>query len=200
VTSAALVGGLVGGAALFLVIVVSTVHLDNKKTAKWIVRHLQKSGKPVELRSNYLSGAWNPSKPDVAGRIMERGRAAYTLDDAGIIHLRFQPTRGPERHLSGPVPDSVVHESPAAARRHKRARHVFMAYAGFVVAGFLIGYFTATGPQVRRVVAGGVGVFLAMVAAWLTILVLQVALAVVTSRQRHPSPSTTDAGTAATTR
>lgn len=148
-----------------------------RNSPSWIVRQLQEKG-TVKVGVRYAGGTWNPSKDSVEGRVWIRGQATYTLDDAGIVHLRIEPKKGAEQTFSGPIPQSLVHPSEKSLRVRKRVRALLLGYLAFIVIGFFVGFAVAGGPALHRLIAGLIGMAVAIILAWFLVTVLRVWLSI----------------------
>lgn len=155
------------------------VHRQNARTAKVIVRRLKKTGQPYTVKASYMRGVWNPAKrPGFENAILERGIATYSLDDNGLVHLRFTSTSGHELHLSGAVPDSAI--GSTAEHQHARSlmRRAVLGYISLLAVGASMGAAVDRGDVADHVLGAVVGLFAAMVAAVLLVWVVRVGKAV----------------------
>jgi hypothetical protein len=148
-------------------------HRAKRNYPKWIVPQLQKKGS-VRVGVRNAGGTWNPAKPTVAGRVFASGRATYTLDEGGIVHLQVQPKKGPEHDFSGPLPDVHELESPRTERLRRLGRLVSVAFVATLGVGFAIGYFVAGGAAGSRLAWGLLGLGVAWLIVWLGMLIVRV--------------------------
>ena len=148
-------------------------------TPKGVLRHLRKSGN-VRLRHvKTTDGIWNPSKPlGLDNRLYGPGEAIYSLDDPATVTLQFRAKDGQVKRYSGPVPETIIHPSEKVQRARKLARWVFVGYFAVVVIGFGIGWAVGGGSPLHRLIAGVIGMFIAMALMWLATLVIQVGLSI----------------------
>lgn len=125
-------------------------------TQHWVAARLRDHGSPVEVQVRRLRGTWNPSnsKDLLTG---ERGRAVYTVDDAGMVRLCLQPRRGPPRKYVGPMP-----QIPPRRNSHLM-RLIVIGYTTFLVAGFALGTLASSGSLGTRLLWGCGGLAAAMI-------------------------------------
>jgi hypothetical protein len=135
------------------------------RSVRGIMRRLTHPGSKYSVRSGYINGVWDPSKPlGSSNPLLDRGKAEYSLDDKEHVHLVFRSASGGVREFSGQVPDAF-HDSPIH-RRYKRTVHVILgSYLALISAGFTVGYVVASGGIATRFVVGLVGAFVAMALA-----------------------------------
>jgi hypothetical protein len=146
-----------------------------KNTPRRIVRRLQSPGDSVQASVSSLNGTWNPAKPlGPANPIREAGRAEYRLDESGIVRLRFQPKSGPERDLTGPIPEQLRHAPPGRRRLRTVLVGALTAYLVIIAAGFSLGYFLSGGSTGSHLAVGGLGAFGGLVFVSVLALVLRV--------------------------
>jgi hypothetical protein len=146
-------------------------HKVKRNYPKWIVPQLQKKGS-VRVGVRNTGGTWNPARPTVAGRVFASGKATYTLDEGGIVHLHVRPKKGPEHDFSGPLPD--VHESPRAERIRMVRRLVSVAFVATLGGGFAIGYLVSGGAAGSKLTWGLLGLGVAWSVVWLGMLIVRV--------------------------
>ena len=78
-----------------------------------IVRRLQQTGQQVEIKVSDRRGTWNPARKEVAGRHFANGRAVYSLDASGVVHLEFHPVAGPGRTTRDRSPHGLTRRKVA---------------------------------------------------------------------------------------
>jgi small-conductance mechanosensitive channel len=144
--------------------------------SKAIVRELRETGQSVVVNVSDRRGTWNPARKEVSGRLFASGRAIYSLDAEGIVHLVFHPVTGGEQHYDGPIPE--WHDSPEGRRRQRLVRRVWVGYAAWLCVGFAVGYLLASGSSAKRFAIGGAGLFVAMILASVAATVIRVGMAV----------------------
>jgi hypothetical protein len=163
-----------------------SLHRYNARSPKGIVKHLTESGGSYEVSAAYTRGVWNPAKPiGIDNPLFDKGIATYSLDDSGIVHLDFKSSSGHDQHLSGPVPESLVH--PTVHQQHARTlmRRVLFGYLSFLVLGAAIGAVVAKGNIASHVLGGGLGLVVAMGVAVVLVRVLRVGTALRNATQKH---------------
>jgi len=147
---------------------------------RWIVKRLVKTGAPVTLTMGWIASAqagfWDPgyAGPEpVFHQIYEVGTGTYTLDDAGIVHLRLVQRDGHIRVRSGPVPHPV---EPAGAHRTGR-RLTWLAVGAYALClslGATIGALMAGGNANHRLVGAFIGGILGFLVGWALLLAFAV--------------------------
>jgi hypothetical protein len=177
------------GAAVALGVVVSLTFLTVwmrwwmknafASTPQGVLRRLGKSG-TVHLRHvKGIEGIWNPSQPlGVDNRLFGPGEAIYSLDDAATVTLDFRAKDGRVRRYSGPIPESVIHPSEKALRVRRLIRVVLLGYGAVLLIGLGIGWIVGGGTALHRLIAGVIGMFVAMALVWLATLVTRVGLSI----------------------
>lgn len=144
-------------------------------TPSRIFRNIREVGTVYVIRMRSLGETWNPEKPLAPGQgVSGPGRATYWLDESGVVHLTFSPKVGPERHYSGPLPETLLPGSPKARRSRNLLRVVVGSYLLLLLAGFMVGYFFSHGSSGHRWITGGIGVGISMILGWVLGLVLNV--------------------------
>jgi hypothetical protein len=83
-------------------------------SARGVLKRLDRPGGRWSFDTGRFTETWNPAGDEAGGRVADKGRATYWVDDSGLIHLLFEPLDGPPRSLSGPRP-------VLAPRGHARA-------------------------------------------------------------------------------
>ena len=73
-----------------------------------IVRQLKRTGHQVEIKVSDRRGTWNPAMKGVAGRLFANGRAVYSLDASGVVHLEFHPVAGGQQHYEDQSPHGMT--------------------------------------------------------------------------------------------
>ena len=152
--------------------------------SKAIVRQLKQTEQQVVVRVSDRRGTWNPARKEMAGRLFANGRAVYSLDASGVVHLEFYPATGGQQHYEGPIP--AWHDSLEGRRRQRLMRRVWVAYVVWLVAGFAIGYLLAHGSGIRRFGIGVLGLFLAMILASAATTALRIGMAVRSTVRDRP--------------
>jgi hypothetical protein len=148
-------------------------------TPRGVLRHLRKAGGVHRMKLRGWEGTWNPAKPlGIDNRIFGPGEATHSLDEQGAVHLELRGRGNKLALYSGPIPETLIRPSQAAQRGRKLMRYVLIGYAALMIIGFVVGYFAAGGSAVHRLVAGVIGVFVAMVLAWFVALVFRVGTSV----------------------
>ena len=109
------------------------------RTRQTVLRHVQEPKVLYKVKVWDVAGTWNPAQKPVVryedGRIHGKGRGSYWRDEAGAVHLLFQPVTGAEQHFAALVPP--VESRPKA---NWIIGAVLAAYAFMAVVGFTIGY------------------------------------------------------------
>ena len=149
-----------------------------------IVRRLQQTGQQVEIKVSDRRGTWNPARKEVAGRLFANGRAVYSLDASGVVHLEFHPVAGAQQDYEGPIP--TWHDSPEGRRRRRFMRRLWVGYTAWLLIGFVVGYLVAQGSEGKHLVLGVVGLFVAMILASVATTALRVGMAVRSTVQDRP--------------
>jgi len=140
-----------------------------------IIRQLSEPGSHFDVAVRTTGGTWNPGKPLGPGnRIPGRGQASYRLDEVGIVHLVFRSKTGHEEQFSGAIPADLRTDSEVALRSRRVRRWVYVLYPAFLLAGYAVAASVAEGPTFKRLDLGFVGIFVAMVAAQVILLILGV--------------------------
>ncbi len=148
-------------------------------TPKGVLRHLGKTGSVHLKHVKSIEGIWNPSKPlGQDNRIFGPGEATYSLDDFATVTLEFRMRNGPLKRYSGPIPESLIHPTEKVLRARKLLRYVLIGYVAIMIVGFVIGYAVGGGSALHRLIAGGIGLLIAIALVWLVALVLRVWLSV----------------------
>ena len=141
-----------------------------------VIKRLNRPGGRYDVSVGAIAGAWNPANPfgtfGTGNYVPGPGTAIYTLDDAGVIHLDFQPRSGPPKHLSGPIPDTFLPKTPSKRRLHRMVWGVVMSYVTFIVIGFSIGYLLVRGSASTRISFGLLGALAAVIVVHVVVLVL----------------------------
>jgi hypothetical protein len=169
--------GFLGGVVWCVGVCMWAICRARKTYPKWIVSRLRESGVPVELKVRSGRGTWDPTRPSASSRIHESGRATYSLDSSGMVHLSMRSKVGAERHMAGPMPQQLL-DSASRRRQRTLTRRLVLGYAALPLAGFVVGYLLATGSVGGRLLVGLVGVFIGMVVASLVAVTLRVASSV----------------------
>jgi len=133
---------------------------------RWIVAQLQNGGAPVRVSVRYTAGTWDPR--GVGKRIFAAGKATYTLDDSGNVHLHLQPKQGAVQDLVGPVPE------PSSTKARRTVRALLIGYALALAVGFLLGFVLSGGTPGSRLIWGCIGIAVSMIAVWLATLAVAV--------------------------
>lgn len=133
-----------------------------------VLRRLELAGNEYSFRMTWLTSAWNPAGSSLDLFVMGKGHATYWLDEAGMVHLRYQPVDGGERHLTGPKPPY------APKQRVARIAAIGMAaaMAALIAGGAFIGFYATSpasgqrgdGAAVGAIAAVAVGCALASIA------------------------------------
>jgi hypothetical protein len=135
------------------------------------MRRLTPAGARCSVRLRTSDQLWNPaSRPGERPVIMGPGQASYWLDEQGLVHLNWEPTKSAAQHFTGPVPDVAIPGTAAYARRRQLLRTIVIVLCGYpaaAAAGFVAGYLLTTGPDHHRAAVGGSGAIGAFLAAWL---------------------------------
>lgn len=185
--------GVVGGVVLFPVFIGAAWWHAGRRTAKGIVRRIQRPGSQHTVRVGYTNATWNPEKSGIDALLYERGTATYTLDADGRVHMRFVPKKGAPHDYAGPVPPGLARGTSAPKRRHTVARFVIAVFAAAAVVGFILGYVYGSGDTVQRLAIGAVAAVGGMAVCWLAMHVLAIGLSIrkVVSSDQTRSPAST---------
>ena len=127
--------------------------------------------------SKERGGTWDPTRPSASSRTYESGRATYSLDSSGIVHLSMRSKVGAERHMAGPMPQQLL-DSESRRRQRTLTRSLVLGYGVLLLAGFVVGYLLATGSVAGRLLVGLAGAFVGMIVVSLAALMLRVASSV----------------------
>ena len=174
----------VGFVVMFALVALATRVKADGTTPKGIVRELQKTREPVFSSISTMESTWNPAKPlGPDNGIVGPGKSKYTLDEAGVVHLVFQPKSGAARHFDGPIPESILNESSHQAKARKLVRGARIAYALALIGGFVIGFVVAGGSTAHHLAGGGVGFLAMFLVLWTTALVLRVVVSLRKTRK-----------------
>lgn len=158
-------------------------------TPKGVVRQLSKTGSVHLKHVKSIEGIWNPSRPlGQDNRVFGPGEATYSLNDSASVTLEFREPSGQSRRYSGPVPETLIHPTREVLRRRKLLRYVLVGYVAVMIVGFVIGYAVVGGSALHRLIAGGVGLLIAMVLVSLMTLVLRVGLSLRSLVEGRESP------------
>ncbi len=84
-------------------------------TARGVLKRLDESNGKWSVDTGRFTETWNPAADESGGRVTGKGRATYSIDDSGQIHLLFEPLDGPPRTLTGPRP-ALVHTRACPGR------------------------------------------------------------------------------------
>jgi hypothetical protein len=176
VNSAAIgVAVIVGFVVIFVFVALVSREKADGTTPRGIVRQLQRTRKPVYSSIGTLDSTWNPAKPvGPDNGIIGPGRSKYSLDEAGVVHLVFQPKAGAARHFKGPIPESILNEPPHQAKVRKLMRGARIAYAFALIGGFVIGFVVAGGSPAHHLAGGGVGFLVMFFVIWTAALLMRV--------------------------
>jgi hypothetical protein len=144
-------------------------------TPKGVLRHLRKTGS-VRLRHvKTTDGIWNPSRPlGLDNRLYGPGEATYSLDDPATVTLEFRAKDGQVTRYSGPIPETIIHPSEKVERARNLFRWVLVGYFAIVLIGFGIGWVVGGGSPLHRLIAGVIGMLIAMALMWFAALVIRV--------------------------
>ena len=132
-----------------------------------------KAGHEVILQVDERVGTWNPARKP-ADRLFGTGRAIYSLDDLGNVHLNFHSIRGDRQHYEGRVPELFEATTWEASRR--KFRLAYAAYGVSLLIGFGAGFLLTHGKGGTRLVGGLVGVIAAMLIASVVFTFLRIAM------------------------
>jgi len=167
---------------VFVVVIVMVVALMVRQARrtfpKSIVSRLRETGDPVILTISRSETTWNPAQKGAASRLRVKGTATYTLDEAGVVHLTFEPKRGKAQHFSGPAPKLVEPNSPLARKLRRLQRGMLFGYVLLVLVGFYVGVLLAGGTALAHLLWGLFGMLMAMMFAWFLMLVFRVGLSI----------------------
>lgn len=190
-TPRSLVGVLVASLVCSVVIIVISVHSARGRSAKGVVRHLEKAGYH-DVKTDWRLGLWNPAKPlGVDNPLYGRGVGHYTLGDDGAVHLRFQPKDGVAREYSGPIPPALAGLSSGPRIRGRRfLRRVIIAYVAIILGAFVGGAAAASGSWAARVLIGVACSFGALLAVAVVVRIVEVAWAVRSLAKRKSASAT----------
>jgi hypothetical protein len=173
----ATIWGFLGGAVWCVGVFLWAIRRARKTYPKWIVSRLRETGVPVELKVRSGRGTWDPTRPSASSRTYESGRATYSLDSSGIVHLSMRSKVGAERHMAGPMPQQLL-DSESRRRQRTLTRSLVLGYGVLLLAGFVVGYLLATGSVAGRLLVGLAGAFVGMIVVSLAALMLRVASSV----------------------
>ena len=168
---------LLSGACIYIGLLMTwAIRRAKRNYPAWIVPQLQKRGR-VKLAIRSSGGTWNPARTTIGGRLYVSGQATYTLDDAGVIHLRIEPKKGSEQNFSGPLPEPTQ-PSPRVQRLRRTRRTVTVVFVGTLAVGFLIGFVVSGGATASRLGWGLFGLGVAWLIVWFGLLVVRVFVSV----------------------
>ena len=140
-------------------------------TAAGVMRRLTPTGAHYSVHLRTYDQLWNPaSRPCKHPVIQGPGQASYWLDEQGLVHLNWEPTKRAAQHFTGPVPEVAIPGTAAYARRRQLLRTIVIvlcAYPAAAAAGFAAGYLLTTGPDHHRAAVGGSCAIGGFLAAWL---------------------------------
>jgi len=177
ITSAVKIGA-IGGTVFLALYMMLMVLWIRRRTPLGIARRLRSKGGTVQFRVGYLGGGWNPAGTRAMGwTVPGPGALTYELGPDGDVHLTLVGRSGHETHYQGPPPAHDDVRAPAQERLRRMRRGVTYGFLGLLVVGFAMGSTVASGSGVAKVLAGCIGIFVAMVVAAVTSLVLRVVLA-----------------------
>ena len=151
------------------------------RSPRGIAKRLRRPGDRVVVKVPGTAAVWDPGRPPCRDNSRwGPARATYTMGDAGIVHLHFQPALAAAEDSAGPIPDFPP--------RSRAVLAVLVGYVVAVVAGFAVGFAIGQGPVGERLLWGFAGLLVAMVVLWLLMLLLRVGRAVLdTTRPRTPA-------------
>jgi hypothetical protein len=167
--------------AIYAAVMARVLRRAAARTPRGIAKRLRGTGDRVEVKIGGTASAWDPGRPlgPDNGR-WGPARATYTMGEAGVVHLHFQPVLAEAEESEGPIP-----EFPS---RPRAVRVVLIGYLFAVIAGFTIGFAVGRGPVGERLLWGCGGLLLAMMLIWALSLVLNVGKAIHdTARPRKPA-------------
>lgn len=148
-------------------------------TPKGVLRHLGKTGSVHLKHVKSIEGIWNPSKPPGRdNRLFGPGEATYSLDDPATVTLEFRVRNGQLKRYTGPIPETLIYPTEKVLRARKLLRYVLLGYIAIMIVGFVIGYAVVGGSALHRLIAGGIGLLIAMALVWFVTLVLRVGLSI----------------------
>lgn len=124
-----------------------------------VLRRLELPGSEYSIQMTGLTSAWNPAGNSLDLFVMGKGRATYWLDEADLVHLRFQSDSGSERHLTGPKPTY----SPQQKLGPIVAVGLLAVTVALIAGGALIGYHTVSPDSGQRGDGAALGAIAAVV-------------------------------------
>jgi hypothetical protein len=169
VQSTPFVVGLAAGLLYIAVLLAIAFRRARRNDQGWIVAQLQRHG-TVDVSVRSTGGTWNPT--GVGKRIYVAGKARYTLDSSGDVHLHLQPKKGDAQDFVGPIP------KPPSRKATRSVRAVLIGYAAFLAAGFAVGFIASGGSLGYRFVVGCIGIGVAILAVFLAGLAMSVGAAI----------------------
>ena len=188
ITSAVEIGA-IGGTVFLALYMMLMVLWIRRRTPLGIARRLRSKGGTVQFRVGYLGGGWNPAGTRATGwTVPGPGALTYELGPDGDVRLTLVDRSGHQTHYQGPLPAHVDVRALTQERLRRMRRGVTYGFLGLLVVGFAVGSTVASGSGVAKVLAGCIGIFVAMVVAAIASLVLRVVLAIRGLTRHDDSP------------